>query len=82
MGLDNLAVLAKNLYYGYPLLSLGAMISLAVFAFVRPKVAARAVALVLAFSLVIYCFSVLGKSSSTGLADKDRMINQTVRKTE
>lgn len=78
MELEGVVIAAKNFYYTYTVVSIVICAGLLVFVFVKPKAAAKTLGALAAFLFVIYCFSMLGKSSSVGMGNKDRMINQTV----
>lgn len=80
MALEEIIIVAKNFYNTYTAISMIIVAGLGVFVFVKPKAAVKTLAGIAAFILLIYCFSMLGKSSSVGISNKNKMINQTVEK--
>lgn len=78
--MEEAIIVAKNFYYTYTTVSIIIFVGLVAFVVFNPKAAAKTLGVVAAFFLLIYCFSVLGKSSSIGINNKDRMINQTIEK--
>ncbi|MBU0480712.1 MAG: hypothetical protein KKG47_06405 [Proteobacteria bacterium] len=82
MDMDNLIILFKNIYYRHTWLVMAVVAGLAVSMYVKPKAVLKTVGVLLAAALILYTFSALGKSSSTGMSNKKQMINQTVEKFE
>lgn len=80
METEEIIIVAKNFYYTYTAVSIIFMVGLVAFMFFKPKAAAKTLGAVAVFLLLIYWFSMLGKSSSVGMGNKDRMINQTIEK--
>ena len=80
MELEGISIVVKNFYYTYTAVSLLIIAGLGAFIVMKPKAASKTLGGIAAFLLLIYCFSVLGKSSSIGMSNKDRMINQSIEK--
>lgn len=80
MELEGIIIAVKNFYYSYTAVSVIILAGLLGFIFFKPKAAAKTLGGLAAFLFVIYSFSMLGKSASVGMGNKDRMINQTVGK--
>jgi len=78
MSLDNLLVVCKNFYYLHTYVSLAIIAGLLLFLWFHTKATLKIIGAILIFVLVIYCFSILGKTSSSGMAKEKQMINQTV----
>jgi Na+/phosphate symporter len=78
MSLENLIIVTKNFYYSNTYLALAIGVGLALFFFFKPKEAFKTLGVVLIFLLIVYGFSILGKTSSLGMKHEKRMINQTV----
>jgi hypothetical protein len=78
MSLENLIIVTKNFYYSNTYLALAIGLGLALFFFFKPKEAFKTLGVVLIFLLIVYGFSILGKTSSLGMKHEKRMINQTV----
>ena len=77
MTLDNILIIGKNFYYSHTYLALAIAAGLLLFIYLKPKAAFKTVGILLLFIGTIYFFSLLGKSSSTGMNSKKQMINQT-----
>jgi hypothetical protein len=82
MTLDDIIISGKNFYYSNTYLALAIVAGMALLLIFKPKAALKTIGAVLIFVLVIYAFSSLGKSSSTGLNSKKQMINQTLDRKE
>lgn len=80
--MDNIVIFGTNLYYSNTYLALAIIAGLALFVYFKPKAALKTLGAVLILILIIYCFSFLGNSSSTGIGSKKQMINQTRDKIE
>ena len=74
----DLMILGKNFYYTYTYVAWAILAGLVLFLYFSPKAALKTFAVIAVSVLIIYFFSVLGKSSSTGMDNKKQMINQTV----
>ena len=82
MTLDNIIIIAKNFYYTSPYLALAIGAALLLFVLFKPKAALKTIGVLLILALLIYSFSFLGNSASTGMHSKKQMINQTVDRNE
>ena len=75
---NELMILWKNFYYTYTYATWAILAGLVLFIYLSPKAALKTFAVIAVSVLIIYFFSILGKSSSTGMDSKKQMINQTV----
>ena len=82
MSTEEIIIISKNFYYSYTYLSWAIVAGLLLFLYFKPKAALKTIGGLLAFVLLLYSFSMLGKSSSTGMSSKKEMINQTRDKME
>lgn len=82
MTVDNIIIIGTNFYYTYTYLALAILAGLALFICFQPKAALKTLGTLLIFILIIYSFSILGKSSSTGMNSKKQMTTQTLDKIE
>ena len=82
MTLDHIVIIGKNFYYTNTYLALAIAAGLALFVCFKPKAALKTLGWLLIFILIVYSFSFLGKSSTTGMGSKKQMINQTRDKIE
>jgi len=82
MSSQELLSIFRNFYYNHTYLALAIGVGLALFLYFNPKEALKILGGIVIFFLIIYGFSVLGKTSSSGLNNEKRMINQTVNRTK
>ena len=80
MTLDNIVIIGKDFYYSNTYLTLPIAAGLALFVYFQTKAALKTLGAVLIFILIVYSFSSLGKSSSSGMSSKKQMISQTLDK--
>ncbi|MDT8335695.1 MAG: hypothetical protein RQ753_08350 [Desulfurivibrionaceae bacterium] len=77
MTIYHLLQLGKNFYYTHTYLALAILAGLVILALINPKAAFKTVAIVLLFVLAVYFATLLGKTSLTGIGNKQQMINQS-----
>jgi hypothetical protein len=66
-----------NLYYSYTYVTWGIIAGLVLFLFFKPKAALKTIAGLATIFFIMYCATMLGNTSSTGMGSKKEMINQT-----
>jgi hypothetical protein len=82
MSTEEIIIISKNFYYSYTYLAWAIVAGLLLFVYFKPKATLKMIGGLLVFVFLIYSFSLLGKSSSTGMNSKKDMINQTRDKME
>jgi hypothetical protein len=80
MNLHSAFVFCENFYHSHPVASLVIVAVFLLVLFLRTMDLLKIIGFVVLVFLTIYIFSVLGKSSGTGMHSKKQMINQTVTK--
>lgn len=73
MTIYNVLQMFKNFYYSHTYLSLAILAGLVIFALINPKATLKVFGAILILALAIYCATLLGKTSSTGLDTKKGM---------
>lgn len=82
MTLEELINIARNFYYLHPFIALLIAVVLVLFIYHSPKETLQILGAVALFFLVVYGFSILGKTSSYGVNKEKQMVKQTVNRLE
>ena len=80
MSMQDLISITRNFCYNHNYLALAIGVGLILILYHNPKDTLKILGGIVIFFLIIYGFSILGKTSSTGLNNEKQMINQTVNR--
>lgn len=80
MDLHNAVIFCNNFYHNHPVAAMAIVAVLLLGLIFRTMDLLKIFGFIMVLVLMIYLFSLLGKSAGTGMDSKKQMINQTVTK--